>query len=97
MGFAHFEGGFGFDPLGLGFLPLRLGFQEVGEAFHAYFILVVTDSQVFFGLQESIFCHLNADLGILDVKTGGSDFQGERVKPEICLAALELEVDWLFE
>lgn len=29
--------------------------------------------------------------------TGGSDFHGERVKPEICLAALELEVDWLFE
>lgn len=27
--------------------------------------------------------------------TGGSDFHGERVKPEIRLAALPLEVDWL--
>lgn len=27
--------------------------------------------------------------------TGGSDFHGERVKPEIQMAALELETDWL--
>jgi ribosomal protein S6E (S10) len=27
--------------------------------------------------------------------TGGSDFHGERVKPDIALAALELELDWL--
>ena len=29
--------------------------------------------------------------------TGGSDFHGERVKPEIELAKLELELDWLLE
>ena len=29
--------------------------------------------------------------------TGGSDFHGERVKPEIRLAALELDVAWLYE
>ena len=29
--------------------------------------------------------------------TGGSDFHGERVKPDIELAALELELDWLLE
>ena len=27
--------------------------------------------------------------------TGGSDFHGEKVKPDISLAALELELDWL--
>ena len=27
--------------------------------------------------------------------TGGSDFHGERVKPDISLAALELEISWL--
>jgi hypothetical protein len=27
--------------------------------------------------------------------TGGSDFHGEKVKPDIALAALELDVDWL--
>lgn len=27
--------------------------------------------------------------------TGGSDFHGERVKPDVCLAAWELETDWL--
>lgn len=29
--------------------------------------------------------------------TGGSDFHGERVKPDICLGALELDIDWLLE
>lgn len=29
--------------------------------------------------------------------TGGSDFHGEKVKPEVKLAALELELDWLLE
>ena len=29
--------------------------------------------------------------------TGGSDFHGERVKPDIQLAALDLELDWLLE
>lgn len=28
-------------------------------------------------------------------QTGGSDFHGERVKPDVKLAALELELDWL--
>ena len=28
-------------------------------------------------------------------QTGGSDFHGERVKPDVELAALELELDWL--
>ena len=27
--------------------------------------------------------------------TGGSDFHGERVKPDIQMAGLELELDWL--
>jgi hypothetical protein len=27
--------------------------------------------------------------------TGGSDFHGERVKPDITLAAWQLELDWL--
>ena len=30
-------------------------------------------------------------------RTGGSDFHGEKVKPEVELAALELELDWLTE
>lgn len=29
--------------------------------------------------------------------TGGSDFHGEQVKPDVQLAALELEIDWLLE
>ena len=28
-------------------------------------------------------------------RTGGSDFHGEKVKPDVELAALELELDWL--
>ena len=30
-------------------------------------------------------------------QTGGSDFHGERVKPDVELAALELELDWLVQ
>lgn len=30
-------------------------------------------------------------------QTGGSDFHGERVKPDVELAAVELNLDWLFE
>lgn len=30
-------------------------------------------------------------------QTGGSDFHGERVKPDIQLAALDLELDWLLK
>ena len=29
--------------------------------------------------------------------TGGSDFHGERVKPDIALAAWDLDVDWLLD
>lgn len=29
-------------------------------------------------------------------RTGGSDFHGEKVKPDVALAALELELDWIF-
>lgn len=28
-------------------------------------------------------------------QTGGSDFHGEKVKPDVKLAALELDTDWL--
>jgi ribosomal protein S6E (S10) len=27
--------------------------------------------------------------------TGGSDFHGEKVKPDVALAAWELDLDWL--
>lgn len=30
-------------------------------------------------------------------RTGGSDFHGERVKPDVELAALDLELDWLLD
>lgn len=30
-------------------------------------------------------------------QTGGSDFHGEKVKPDVALAAWELDVDWLLE
>ena len=30
-------------------------------------------------------------------QTGGSDFHGEKVKPDVALAALELETDWLLK
>lgn len=30
-------------------------------------------------------------------RTGGSDFHGEKVKPDIMLAALDLELDWLLK
>lgn len=29
--------------------------------------------------------------------TGGSDFHGEKIKPDVKLAAVELELDWIFE
>lgn len=44
--------------------------------------------------QQAFFLHL-AEKYRLHV-TGGSDFHGERVKPDISLAAVELDADWLF-
>lgn len=43
--------------------------------------------------QEAFYRHLAERYGLH--VTGGSDFHGERVKPDIALAALELETDWL--
>lgn len=43
--------------------------------------------------QEAFYLHL-AEKYKLHV-TGGSDFHGERVKPDVSLAALEMDVDWL--
>jgi hypothetical protein len=43
--------------------------------------------------QQRFYLHL-AEKYELQI-TGGSDFHGERVKPDIPLAALELELDWL--
>jgi hypothetical protein len=43
--------------------------------------------------QESYYLHL-AEKYRLHV-TGGSDFHGERVKPDVSLAAIPLELDWL--
>lgn len=43
--------------------------------------------------QQAFYLHL-AEKYRLHV-TGGSDFHGERVKPDIALAALDLDVEWL--
>ena len=43
--------------------------------------------------QQRFYLHL-AEKYQLHI-TGGSDFHGERVKPDTVLAALPLEVDWL--
>ena len=45
--------------------------------------------------QTAFYLHL-ADKYGLHI-TGGSDFHGERVKPEIQLSALEMEIGWLLE
>lgn len=45
--------------------------------------------------QQAFYLELAARYGLH--VTGGSDFHGERVKPDIQLAALELDVDWLLE
>lgn len=44
--------------------------------------------------QRAFYLHLAEKYGLHI--TGGSDFHGERVKPDIQLAALELDVAWLF-
>ena len=45
--------------------------------------------------QQQFYCYL-ADKYQLH-RTGGSDFHGESVKPEIKLMVLELELDWLLK
>lgn len=43
--------------------------------------------------QEAFYLHLAEKYGLH--ATGGSDYHGEKVKPDIQLAALPLETDWL--
>lgn len=43
--------------------------------------------------QQAFYLHLAEKYGLH--VTGGSDFHGERVKPDVQLAALELDVEWL--
>lgn len=45
--------------------------------------------------QQTYYLHLVEKYGLHT--TGGSDFHGECVKPDIGLAALELDVDWLLQ
>jgi len=45
--------------------------------------------------QQAYYLYLAAKTGLH--VTGGSDFHGERVKPDIQLAALDLDLDWLYE
>lgn len=43
--------------------------------------------------QQTFYLHLAEKYQLH--RTGGSDFHGERVKPDVELAALELDLDWL--
>jgi predicted metal-dependent phosphoesterase TrpH len=43
--------------------------------------------------QQAFYLHLTEKYQLH--QTGGSDFHGERVKPDVELAALELVLDWL--
>ncbi len=45
--------------------------------------------------QQAFYLHLAEKYQLH--QTGGSDFHGERVKPDVELAALELELDWLVQ
>ena len=45
--------------------------------------------------QQALYLRLAKKYGLHT--TGGSDFHGERVKPDISLARVELELDWLEE
>lgn len=45
--------------------------------------------------QQQFYLHLTEKYRLH--QTGGSDFHGETVKPDIELAALDLELDWLLE
>ena len=44
-------------------------------------------------VQQAYYMRLTKKYGLH--QTGGSDFHGERVKPDVELAAMELDVDWL--
>lgn len=43
--------------------------------------------------QQSFYLHLTEKYGLR--RTGGSEFHGERVKPDIGLAQYELDLDWM--
>ena len=43
--------------------------------------------------QEKFYCHMVEKYHLR--RTGGSDFHGEKVKPDVELAAVNLETDWL--
>lgn len=45
--------------------------------------------------QQEFYLHLAEKYQLH--RTGGSDFHGEKVKPDVELAALDLELDWLLE
>lgn len=76
----------GLDNSDLEVLVQRLA--EYGlDAIECYYPKHTLEQQVFF-LRLTEKYHLRV--------TGGSDFHGEQVKPDIGLAALELDTDWLF-
>ncbi len=45
--------------------------------------------------QEAFYLRLTEQFGLH--ATGGSDFHGERVKPDIALAAIKLDLEWLWD
>ncbi len=45
--------------------------------------------------QTEYYCHLADRYGLH--KTGGSDFHGEKVKPDVFLTPYPLDIDWLLE
>lgn len=66
--------------------------QELSEygldAIECYYPLYSPEQQAFYlRLVEKYHLHI----------TGGSDFHGEKIKPDIQLAIQELEMDWLFQ
>ena len=56
------------------------------DAIECYYPKFTTEMQAY-------YLHLTEKYGLY--ATGGSDFHGERVKPDVKLAALELDLDWL--
>lgn len=58
------------------------------DAIECYYPKYTPEQQAFYlRLTEKYHLH----------RTGGSDFHGEKVKPDIKLAALELDLDWLLD
>lgn len=45
--------------------------------------------------QQRLYCRLAEKYGLH--QTGGSDFHGEKVKPDVKLSALNMEIGWLLE